>query len=155
MIEMGTSDEMSEHSKPTILYEHEFAILMQHLARLIATVQEATSRGQSHLQSGQVSTTMIPSGISLIISNTDNPIRFGLVPFAASIAAGNTVVLAHSIGDKALDLLRSNMARHLDNDALHIVSLKKSSPKWDAFGHILICGMLLFIRSIWRLNWTV
>ena len=146
MIETGNANEMSEHSKPTILYEHEFAILMQHLARFVATVQEATSRGQSHLQSGQVSTTSIPSGISLIISNSDNPIRFGLVPFAASIAAGNTVVLAHSTGDKALELLQSKLARHLDNDALHIVALEKSRPRWDRFGHILICGTLIFIK---------
>ncbi|KAH8879509.1 hypothetical protein GQ53DRAFT_854586 [Thozetella sp. PMI_491] len=120
-----------------LVWERELAITQLDLAEHIKTVQSAN--GQKP-KSDKVHIASRPLGVSLIIANAENIFRYAVAPLAASIAAGNAVVLATVSKDTAFELIQRKAIAYLDQFALHLVSCVGSEiPELDV-DHVLICA---------------
>ena len=73
---------------------------------------------------GKVSSKPQPYGVALIVTNSTNPIRFGLAPLASAIAAGNTVILCspEKRNSTFFSVLEELIDDYMDTSAIHLIS---------------------------------
>ncbi|KAI5917503.1 hypothetical protein F4810DRAFT_696179 [Camillea tinctor] len=102
-------------------YETELAIVLRDIANhylnaqnnLIIPPWKATNKPVSvHL----------PAGVSIILSKSSNPLRFGLAPLAACIVAGNSTILGtESTNSRFFTLLSEKISHYLDSETVHVM----------------------------------
>ena len=99
-------------------------------------------KSSSATQRGIFSVAEKPSGVSLILSNDVNFIRYGLAPLAASIAAGNSVILASSLKSSIASRLQQEVDNYMDSDAIFFVpGVTAADVEIDRVNHISVFGM--------------
>lgn len=84
----------------------------------------------------------LPVGVSLVVSHSANPLRYALAPLAASIAAGNTVILAtESECSLFFRLLSEKIGQYLDTQSVHVIlDLNLEDSIFSEVDHIFILG---------------
>jgi hypothetical protein len=88
-----------------------------------------------------------PRGVSLIISNSQNFLRFALGPLAASIAANNVVVLATVAGPEnaLISHFRQEWSKYLTSETVFFVpGISITEIKVDQIDHVAIFGRCYF-----------
>src|SRR4051812_24114971 len=133
-----------EYSLPSFVFEREFALLMQEIARHISYINKLSNKDQRLSQSGKFTISNRPWGISVILSASDNPLRYALAPLASSIAARNTVVLANlnSKNGSLFSIIKQAMHKYMDVFSVQIIPkciMSEASP--IRANHITIFGM--------------
>jgi hypothetical protein len=84
-----------------------------------------------------------PCGVSLIVSAAPNVIRYGLAPFAASIAANNVVILATTLSqdNPFISCLQREWHKYLDASSLFLFpGAQPADIRSDKIDHISIFG---------------
>lgn len=134
------TESWKEHGKPSILYERELALLVKDLSRRIFDLENPKFQLRSKKQKLETIATIDPFGVTLIVSNSDNPFRHALAPLAASIAVKNVVILVLSPRSQVIRILQAGISKYVDSNAVFIVEQGNSAPEWDVFDHVLISG---------------
>src|SRR5205814_8874619 len=113
----------AEYSLPPFIFEREFALLIQEVARHISYTSKPSSKVQQSSRSGEFTVSNRPWGISVILSASDNPLRYALAPLASSIAARNTVVLANLNSKNAslFSIIKQAMHKYMDVFSVQII----------------------------------
>lgn len=126
---------------PIASYEREYTVALQDIAFHYLNIVEASTSSEPRLPR-TASLRSIPLGVSLILTKSNNPFRYALAPLAASIAAGNTVVLATSSKSSRFFTLLSEIAGlYLDSHAIHIIQgLALGDPIFNEVDHVYILG---------------
>ncbi|KAH8804468.1 hypothetical protein F5884DRAFT_796105 [Xylogone sp. PMI_703] len=120
-------------------YEREVAILLQDIANHYRNIISGTHHARKNPGVSNILQSS-PAGVSLILSNTVNPFRYALAPFASSVAAGNAVVLAtESTDSRFFAILKEEFAKYLDTQSICIMQgLDLRDPALRKFNQILI-----------------
>lgn len=157
----------SDNRHGAAVWERELAVIQLDLVAHIKSVSGSVSATPSRADksktaasfkkgsSDSVSTSTLPRGVSLIVSNCGdgktskdaNPLRYAIALLAASIAARNAVVLAlpdDRDDNGFLQLLMDKAAAYLDQLAIQIVAISSIETllglPLPAVDHVLICG---------------
>ena len=92
---------------------------------------------------GSLKTSLQPLGVSLILSTSQNPLRFAFSPLAASIAARNAAILATTRPDRLFELFQREVSKYMDTFIVQVTSARPSDVKAEDLDHILIIGAFL------------
>lgn len=124
-----------------MFHERELAFVVDDISALIKQVETKAAKPEiESTRFGDLSGTLGPCGVSLIVSESDTPLRHAVAPFAASIAARNTVILATTKFPWFFDLFQQRTKASLDASALHVVEVAEDDIDEAHVDHILVIG---------------
>ncbi|EOA87926.1 uncharacterized protein SETTUDRAFT_27863 [Exserohilum turcica Et28A] len=102
--------------------DREYTLLLQDLARHYLNTLKPNASPPRQSLAGAAVTRSLPVGVSLILANSANPLRYALAPLASCIAAGNAVILAtESKCSRFFAVLSEKASQYLDPQAVHIL----------------------------------
>ncbi|OQU99342.1 hypothetical protein CLAIMM_04982 [Cladophialophora immunda] len=107
-----------QHERELVLVLDDVERYYVHIQKSAFPLEAAASRSPGPQQR------FLPVGVSLVVVDSVNPIRFTLSALAANIAVGNTIVLAngHSQYSAAFwAVLAKTVPTYLDSTAIHVV----------------------------------
>ena len=137
-----------DYGLASITYERELALVVEDIAALIKIANaEPAKPPMTKTRYGNIAEVLLPRGVSMIASRSDNPLRFAIAPLAASIAARNTIVLIVLEPSKFVNVLRSCARKYLDSLAIHIEQVNDLKIEIDTVDHILVIGESWISRS--------
>ncbi|KAF5018559.1 hypothetical protein F66182_9453 [Fusarium sp. NRRL 66182] len=111
--------------QPSVYYQ-ELAVAIYDIEQHYTDVSQRLGRASRTGSDKEVKEEVVPVGVSLLLFDTANPIRFLFSTLAANIALGNTVVLANLVsgqdGPKTFwGILRSKLPQYLDPETFIIL----------------------------------
>lgn len=127
------------------VYERQFAFLIKDIATHIQNVSSPATPQSNATLLGATRTSLKPVGVSLILTNSSNPLRFAIAPFVASLAAGNVVILAllEKAGSAFSRLLTDKLPHYVDRTAVFVTSqINMDQIQLQSIHHLLIIGKL-------------
>jgi hypothetical protein len=137
---------VSDQSVPAKLFEKEVAILVKEIHSHITKIkQKSGKRSVRSVNCNELVVEERPRGVSLILSNSQNFLRFALGPLAASIAANNVVILATVAGPEnaAISHLKQEWSRYLSSETVFFIpGINIAEVKVDYVDHVAIFGSL-------------
>ena len=112
-----------EYNISKIKYDEELAVVLLDISRHYTACQNTTAKPNKTAW-GTIEQKDLPVGISMLLLDTANPIRFLFGSLAANIAVGNTVILAsyhpHQ-ADSFFLILQRHLPEYLDSEAIHVL----------------------------------
>ena len=136
----------ADTSLPSLFHERELAWVVDDIAGLIEEVSATPSKPMlDTTRFGNLFGTMEPCGVSVIVSQSDSPLRFAVAPFAASIAARNAVILAIVQPGKFFQLLQQYARASLDISAIHVAEMAQDEVDQEQVDHVLVIGKSILI----------
>lgn len=105
-------------------FEEELETFVYDVGLLLRDIERTTSRSSRWWSTRPTErTTVQPKGVSLIVSESDEPFVDGLCAFAASIAAGNCVVLVFLAPEmqQFASILNTHLAHQVDSASARVL----------------------------------
>jgi len=131
----------TDTSLSSLFHERELALVVDDISALIEEVQATPHEPQvDKTRFGHLSGKLSPCGVSLVLVHSDSPLRHAVAPFASSIAARNTVILATTENGRFFELFRQHAREYLDASALHVVQMNQDDVDVEQIDHVLVVG---------------
>lgn len=137
---------VADHSVSAILFEKEVAILVREIQNHITKIKQKSENKLCRAHD-KIVVEERPRGVSLIISNSQNFLRFALAPLAASIAANNVVILATVVGPEnaLISHLRREWSEYLSSETVFFIpGISTTEIKVDQIDHVAVFGRCYF-----------
>ncbi|RSL41092.1 hypothetical protein CEP54_015923 [Fusarium duplospermum] len=124
-------------------HEKELARLVFDISQHVASTGKPPASQETEIPLlGKFAITSRPAGVSVIVCGEGDPLRWMLGPLAASIAAGNTTVLATTLtrSDPLIAVLSREWANYLDRDCnLFVHSCDCSQLDMELVDKVTLC----------------